>query len=210
MADASRSLQMQKSELQVTLSNWAEQANGNVLIRMGDTTVLVAAVMSKSENPDQAFFPLTVDYEERFYAAGKILGSRFVRREGRPSDEAVIAARLIDRAIRPLFPKHFFREVQVVATCLSWDEQYDTDILGLVGASLALGISDIPWAGPVGAVRVGRTNGQFILNPTYEERKQGDMDFVLAAVEEKGELLFNMIEAEGNEVPEAVRSEERR
>src|SRR3990167_3609963 len=109
------------------LTDWAEQANGAVLVRTGDTVVLVTAVMSKQPLENLAFFPLTVEYEERFYAAGRILGSRFMRREGRPSDDAVITARLIDRAIRPLFPKWLNREVQVITTCLSWDAQNDPD-----------------------------------------------------------------------------------
>ena len=145
-----------------------------------------------------------MDYEERFYAAGKILGSRFVRREGRPQDEAIITARLIDRAIRPLFPKGFRKEVQVIATCLSWDAENDSDVLGLLGASLALSVSDIPWSGPVGAVRVAKVQDAFVVNPTYEQRTQSSLDFVLAGVKENGEVLLNMIEAEGQEVAEDV------
>lgn len=186
------------------LTDWAEQTNGNVLMRVGDTLTFVTAVMAKSQAPPQGFFPLTVDYEERFYAAGKILGSRFMRREGKPSDEAIITARLIDRAIRPLFPKNFSREVQVIATCLSWDGQNDADISGLLGASLALSLSDIPWKGPLAAVRIGKIGSQFILNPAYQERQQSDLDFVLAGVKQQGELLFNMIEAESQEVTEEV------
>ena len=168
------------------LNNWAEQANANVLVKVGDTLTFVTAVMAKNEASNLGFFPLTVDYEEKFYAAGKILGSRFVRREGRPSDEAIITARLIDRAIRPLFPKNFMREVQVIATCLSWDTQNDPDISGLLGASLALSLSDIPWKGPLAALRIGRVSGTFILNPTYQERKESDLDFVLAGLEQDG------------------------
>ncbi|OHA64635.1 MAG: polyribonucleotide nucleotidyltransferase [Candidatus Wildermuthbacteria bacterium RIFCSPLOWO2_01_FULL_48_29] len=193
------------------LTNWAEQANGNVLVRMGETVTLVTAVMAREELSNQGFFPLTVDYEEKFYAAGKILGSRFIRREGRPSDEAIITARLIDRAIRPLFPKNFLREVQIICTCLSWDTQNDPDMSGLLGASLALSLSDIPWKGPLAAVRIGRVQGNFILNPTYQERLESDLDFVLAGVKpasprgERGdEFLFNMIEAESDEAPEEV------
>ncbi len=127
-----------------------------------------------------------------------------MRREGRPSDEAVITARLIDRAIRPLFPKGFNREVQVICTVLSWDATNDPDVMGLMGASLALSTSNIPFAGPVGVVRIGNIDGKFVLNPTYEERSKSDLDFVLAATAKKGEVLFNMIEAEGQEVPEDV------
>ncbi len=185
----------------IELPNWAEQANGNVLVKSGETVTLVTAVMG-NELPNQGFFPLTVDYEERFYAAGKILGSRFMRREGRPSDGAIITARLIDRAIRPLFPKNFLREVQVICTCLSWDAQNDPDLSGLLGASLALSLSNIPWKGPIAAVRIGRVQGNFVLNPTYQERAESDLDFVLAGQQQEGDLLFNMIEAEGDEVPE--------
>ncbi|MBI2644346.1 MAG: polyribonucleotide nucleotidyltransferase [Candidatus Wildermuthbacteria bacterium] len=193
-----------KEDIAVILNNWAEQAHGNVLMRVGETTVLVTAVMGKNESPNQTFFPLTVDYEERFYAAGKILGSRFVRREGKPSDEAVITARLIDRAIRPLFPKDFTRETQVITTCLSWDGQNDPDIAGLLGASLALSLSPIPWNGPLGVVRIGRIDGKFILNPTYEERAKSDLDFVVAGVKDGETIRVNMIEAEANEIPEDV------
>src|SRR3989344_1837896 len=193
-----------EKEITIEFPNWAEQANGNVLIRTGETLTYVTAVMSRSETSNQGFFPLFVAYEERFYAAGRILGSRFIRREGRPSDEAIICARLIDRAIRPLFPKNFKREVQIMTPCLAWDAQNDPDVAGLLGASIALSLSDIPWKGPLAGMRVGRINGQFVVNPTYEERGQSDLDFVLAAVKEGQELLFNMIEAESDEVSEEV------
>ena len=191
-------------EISFDLTSLAEQANGKVLVRMGDTVALVTAVMSRQGLDNLPFFPLTVEYEERFYAAGKILGSRYMRREGRPSDEAIITARLIDRAIRPLFPKGFNREVQVICTVLSWDKENDPDIMGLMGASLALSTSNIPFAGPVGIVRIGKVDGKFLLNPTYEQRTKSDLDFVLAATSQAGEILFNMIEAEGQEVPEDV------
>lgn len=207
MAEKKLAVQLDGKEIAFELSNWAEQANGNVLVRMGDTVTLVTCVMARGEVSNQGFFPLTVDYEERFYAAGKILGSRFVRREGKPSDEAIITARLIDRAIRPLFPKHFKREVQVIATCLSWDAKNDADVAGLAASSLALSLSDIPWAGPLGVVRIGRIEGRFVLNPTYEERKQSDIDFVLAGVKHEGDVLFNMIEAESDEATEDVYKE---
>ena len=145
-------VQLDSKEISFELNNWAEQANGSVPVKTGDTHTFVTTVMSRSETPNQGFFPLIVDYEEKFYAAGKMLGSRFFRREGRPSDEAIITSRLIDRAIRPLFPKGFKKEVQVIVTCFSWDGQNDPDIAGLLGASLALSLSDIPWKGPVGVV----------------------------------------------------------
>ncbi len=151
----------------IKTSNWAEQASGSCLVQCGDTEVLATAVVSPFGREGIDFFPLTVEYEERFYAAGKIFGSRFIRRESRPSDEAILTARMIDRAIRPLFPRDFKKEVQVVITCLSWDGENDPDILGMVGASYALATSNIPWNGPLGAIRIGRVNGEFIFNPTY-------------------------------------------
>ena len=188
------------------LKDWADQANGNVVVQAGDTVILTAATMSEGrEGLD--FFPLTVDFEERFYAAGKILGSRFMRREGRPSEDAIITARLIDRSIRPLFPKHMKGEVQVINTCMSWDTENDPDIIGLLGSSLALLISDIPWNGPVGAVRVGYIDGKFIANPTYEQREQSELNFIVAGTEKDGELVINMIEAESKEAEEGIYEE---
>ena len=187
-------------DLVVELRDLAQQANGNVLVRYGDTVVLATAVMSKEGREGADFFPLTVEYEERFYAAGKILGSRFIRRESRPSDEAILTARAIDRAIRPRFPKDFYKEVQVVVTCLSWDNENDPDIIGLFAASLALSISDIPWSGPIAPLRITRINDRFILNPVYEERKEGKMDLLLVGMEK----LINMIEMEGEEIDEKV------
>ena len=196
-------LELGGRELKIDIRNLAEQANGSVLVQYGETLILSTAVLSKTER-DVDFFPLTVDYEERFYAAGKILGSRYIRRESRPSDEAILTARLIDRAIRPRFPENFFQEVQTVITCLSWDRENDPDIIGLLGASLALSLSDIPWSGPIGALRIGRAGGEFILNPTYEERGKCDLDMVLTGIEEKDDILINMIEAEGQEIPEEI------
>ena len=203
-SDKDYKITLQDKEISFTLTSLAEQANGKILVRMGDTVVLVTAVMSRYPLDNLSFFPLTVEYEERFYAAGKILGSRYMRREGRPSDEAVITARVIDRAIRPLFPEGFNREVQVICTVLSWDAKNDPDLMGLMGASLALSTSNIPFARPVGVIRIGRIDGNFILNPTYEQREKSDLDFVLAATKKDGEVLFNMIEAEGQEVLEEI------
>ena len=203
-SDQDYKIRVGEKEISFELTSLAEQANGRVLVRMGDTVALITAVMSRNPIDNLSFFPLTVEYEERFYAAGKILGSRYMRREGRPSDEAVVTARLIDRAIRPLFPDGFNREVQVICTVLSWDGQNDPDLMGLMGASFALSTSNIPFAGPVGVVRIGRLDGTFVLNPTYEERSKGDLDFVLAGTMKDGEVLFNMIEAEGQEIPEDI------
>src|SRR3989344_5238665 len=147
----------------------ANKANASVLASLGETVVL-ATVVSKEASPDVDFFPLAVDYEERLYAGGKISTSRFIKREGRPSEEAVLTARLIDRSIRPLFPKDYQAEVQVVITVLSVDQENDPDIVSLNAASCALSIPDIPWNGPIAGVRVGRQNGGFIPNPTEEEK----------------------------------------
>ena len=155
----------------IELTNWAEQANGSVLVRLGDTIVLGTAVMSPfAREGGGDFFPLTVDYEEKFYAAGKILGSGFVKRETRPSEEAILVDRMIDRTIRPRFDMRTRNEVQVIITVLSVDETNDPDIPALLAASLALSLSDIPWQGPIAGLRVGRVEGNFILNPSYEER----------------------------------------
>ena len=194
-------LKLGDRELIVQVSDLAEQANGSVLVRYGDTLILATCVMGREEK-EKDYFPLTVEYEERFYAAGKIMGSRFIRRESRPPDEAITTARLIDRAIRPLFPDNFSREIQVVITCLSWDRENDPDILGLLGASLALSLSDIPWSGPVAALRVGRIGEKFILNPTYEQREAGDLDLVFSGIESKEDILTNMIEGEAQEISE--------
>jgi len=195
-------LEIGDKKIEFEIKNLAERANGEVMVRCGSTQVLATCVMSEREIEGLGFFPLTVNYEERYYAAGKILGPRYIKREGKPSDNAVVVSRLIDRAIRPLFPKDFQREVQVIVTCLSWDEENDPDILGLLGASLALSVSDIPWQGPIGTVRVGLKNGKLILNPTYPEREESPLDIVFAGKKERGEVLINMIEASGKEVKE--------
>ena len=189
-------------KISISTTNWAEQASGSCLVQMGETSVMVNATMSPVTREGIDFFPLTVEYEEKFYAAGKIFGSRFLKRESRPTDEAVLTSRIIDRAIRPLFPKDFKKEVQVVATCLSWDGENDSDILGMLGASFALAISDIPWAGPLASIRINRVNGNWILNPTYAERAAGDMDLTFSAIEKDGKVLVNMIEMGSKEVSE--------
>lgn len=188
-------------ELTAEIKGFAEQANGEVFVRYGDTMVLATCVMS-NKAVEQDFFPLTVDYEERYYAAGKIRGPRYIKRETRPSDEAIGNARLIDRTIRPLFSSQFNREVQVVVTVLSWDGQNDPDVLGILASSLALSISDIPWSGPVAAVRVGKNNGTFIVNPTYEEREKDKSNIVFSACRKDKSLLINMIEGSFDETDE--------
>ena len=186
----------------ISTTNWTEQSSGSCLVQCGDTVVMVNATVSPFEREGQDFFPLTVEYDEKFYAAGKIYGSRFVRREARPSDEAILTARMIDRAIRPLFPKDFKKEVQVIVTCLSWDGENDPYILGIIGASFALSISNIPWNGPLGAIRVTKNNGEWIFNSNYAQRKECDMDLTLSAIERDGDVLVNMIEMGAKEVSE--------
>lgn len=181
-------------------SDLTEQASGSVLLRMGETALLVTAVMNRHEG-NSSYFPLSVEFEERFYAAGQILGSRFVRREGKPTDEAILSARIIDRTIRPLFDQRIRTDIQVVATVLAMGED-DPDVLGVVGASLALSVSNIPWNGPVGAVRIGRKKdtGEVIINPSYTDRVAGNLSFEVLACGKDG--LINMIETASNEVEE--------
>ena len=186
----------------IKTTNWTEQTSGSCLVQCGETEILVTAVISPLSRPDIDFFPLTVEYDEKFYAAGKIYGSRFMKREGKPTDESVLTGRMIDRAIRPLFPEDFKKEVQVVITCLSWDGENDPDILGMIGASFALSVSNIPWNGPMGAIRVTRNNGEWIFNSNYEQRKDCDMDLTLSAIEKDGDILVNMIEMGAKEVSE--------
>lgn len=202
MENQSFQIEFSNRKIKVEIRDLAEQANADVLVRCGETLVLATAVMSKEEKGKMGFFPLIVDYEERYYAAGKIKGPRYIKRESRPSDEAICNARLIDRTIRPLFSKSLNREVQVVITVLSWDGQNDPDILGLIAASIALSRSDIPWSGPIGAVRIGRIDGQFVLNPTYEEREKSPIDLVFTGGKSGKELLINMIEGNFEEMEE--------
>ncbi|MDO8663787.1 MAG: polyribonucleotide nucleotidyltransferase, partial [Candidatus Wildermuthbacteria bacterium] len=198
-------LELGGRKLIIEIRDLAGQANGSVFVRYGDTMLLATAVMSRQEKPDMGFFPLMVDYEERYYAAGKIKGPKYIKREGRPSDEAICNARLIDRAIRPLFPEELTREVQVVITVLSFDGQNEPDLLGMIGASLALSISDIPWSGPLAALRIGGDENQFILNPPYsEEREKSKLDIVFSFTKDKGETLINMIEGKFNEAGEEL------
>ncbi|HJN62738.1 MAG TPA: polyribonucleotide nucleotidyltransferase [Candidatus Paceibacterota bacterium] len=180
-------------------SDMSDQAHGSVILRMGNTAVLATAVMSEEKKEGINWFPLTVDYEERFYAAGQILGSRFVRREGRPSEEAVLSARAVDRTVRPLFNSEIRNEIQVVITILSIDKD-DPDILAVNATSLALATSDIPWNGPVSAVRIGTKNGEeeFIVNPTYPERDNAHFDMIACGKDDN----INMIEVGGKEVSE--------
>lgn len=192
------SLQIGGRILEIETGVLAGQANGAVTARYGDTVVLATAVMSKGASNINGYFPLMVDFEERYYAAGKIKGSRFIKREGRPSDDAILGARAVDRTIRPLFNSRMRNEVQVVLTVLSFDGENDPDILSIIAASVALSISDIPWNGPVGAVKIGKINGEFILNPIVEETTEGSLELVLSGTKDK----INMIEAGAKELPE--------
>lgn len=177
----------------------AKQANGAVWVRYGDTVVLVTATLAKEPREGIDFFPLLVDYEERLYAVGKIPGG-FIKREGRPSEKAILSARLIDRPIRPLFPEGFRNDVQVVATILSVDQDCAPDITAMNGASAALSISDIPFAGPIGGVIVGRVDGEFVINPTVQQSEKSEMHLVVAGT--KDAVL--MVEAGAQEVPEEI------
>ncbi len=181
----------------IETGKFAKQANGAVTVTYGGTVVLVTACMSKEKREGISFFPLTVEYQEKTYAAGRIPGG-FFKREGRPSESEILVARMIDRPIRPLFPKGFYNDVQVVALVLSSDGENDPDILAMVGASAALMISDIPFEGPVGALRVGLVNGELVLNPTYKEREESDLDIVLVGC---GDGVI-MIEAESKQLSE--------
>ncbi|MCX7779323.1 MAG: polyribonucleotide nucleotidyltransferase [Negativicutes bacterium] len=183
----------------VETGKMAKQAGGAVLIRYGDTAVLVTATASAEPRQGIDFFPLTVDYEERLYSVGKIPGG-FIKREGRPSEAAILAGRLIDRPIRPLFPEGFRNDVQVVATVLSVDQDNPPDIPAMIGASCALCLSDIPFGGPIGGVRIGLINDDFIINPTVEQQEKSDLNLVVAGT--KDAVL--MVEAGANEVPEAT------
>ena len=176
----------------------AEQADGAVLVRYGDT-VLLATAVSAEPREGIDFFPMTVDYEERMYAAGKIPGG-FIKRESRPSEAAILAMRLTDRPIRPLFPKGYKQEVQIVLTVLSADQENDPDILAVNGASAALSVSSIPFLGPIGAVRVGRINGEFVTNPTTSQLEESDLDLVVAGTRE----AVMMVEAGAKILPESV------
>ncbi len=190
-------------ELVIESGRFGAQANAAITVRMGDTIVLVTAVMSKEKREGMNFFPLMVDYEEKLYAAGRIKGSRFIKREGRPTDEAVLVSRFIDRAIRPLFDDSLRNEVQIICTVLSFDEEHDPDILGLIGASCALHMSNIPWSGPIAAVRVSKIEDEWVFNPTYTQRTSTSFDLDLAGTTEK----ICMIEARANQVPEEVIAE---
>ncbi|HMF46759.1 MAG TPA: polyribonucleotide nucleotidyltransferase [Candidatus Udaeobacter sp.] len=186
------------NEIFIETGKIARLADGAVIVTCADTTVLVCAVSSRVIKEGQDFFPLTVDYREKAAAAGKFPGGYF-KREGRPTEKETLTSRMIDRPLRPLFPKGYFYDTQIISILLSADGQNDPDILAMNGASAALSVSDIPFAGPIGAVRVGHVNGEFVANPTHDERAQSDLDLVYVGTE--NDVI--MIEGSANEMPEA-------
>lgn len=184
-------------QLSIETGKLAKQASGAVIVQYEDTVILATAVASKKPREDIDFFPLSVEYREKAYAAGKIPGG-YIKREGRPSDNEILSARIIDRPVRPLFPENFKNEVQIFVSVLSADRENDPDVLGLIGASAALSISDIPFMGPIGAVRVGRVNGGWIINPTFDELEESDIDLIIAGTADS----IVMVEGESKDISE--------
>src|SRR6187401_132812 len=194
---ASVSVDVGGQEIVFETGKLAKQADGAVVVRSGETMILATAVGRPDARPDADFFPLTVDVEEKMYAAGKIPGG-FFKREGRATERATLTARMIDRPIRPLWPKGFRNEVQVICTTLSVDLVTPHDILAINGASAALAISPLPFLGPVGAVRVAMIDGQMVVNPTFQQMEDSTLDLVVVGTRE----ALTMIEAGGDQVPE--------
>ncbi|HUP95985.1 MAG TPA: polyribonucleotide nucleotidyltransferase [Burkholderiales bacterium] len=199
MEHVTKTLMWGQHRLTLETGEIARQANGAVLVNMEDTVVLVTVVGARSARPGQDFFPLTVDYQERTYAAGKIPGG-FFKREGRPSEKEILTCRLIDRPVRPLFPEGFRNEIQVVATVMSSNSEIDSDVPAMIGASAALAISGLPFNGPIGAARVGYANGQYILNPTATELQTSQLNLVVAGTQQ----AVLMVESEAHELSEDV------
>ncbi|MFQ8602216.1 MAG: polyribonucleotide nucleotidyltransferase [Anaerovoracaceae bacterium] len=183
--------------LELEIGKVCEMANGQVMVKYGDTVVNVTAVASKEPRPDIDFFPLSCDYEEKMYAAGKIPGG-FIKREGRPSEKAILNSRLMDRPLRPLFPKGFYNDVQVVATVMCVDNDAPSEIAAMIGSSVALAISDIPWDGPTGSVLIGMVDGEFIVNPSLAQREESCMHLVVSGTKD----AIMMVEAGADEIPE--------
>lgn len=186
--------------LSIEVGKYATQASGSCLVQYGETVVLATAQISSDKREGLDFFPLMVDYEEKLYAAGRIKGSRFIKKEGRPTDEAVLISRFIDRALRPLFDERIRNDIQVIVSVLSFDTENDPDIIALIAGSCALHISSIPWNGPIGCARVGQVNGEWVLNPTYAAREKSLLDLSFAGTPKK----IIMVEAGANEAPEEV------
>ena len=194
--------EIEGKELSVELGSLAQQANGSALIRYGQTVVLATVVMLKQPS-ERSYLPLTVDYEERFYAAGKIKGSRWIKREGRPTDEAILTGRLVDRAIRPLFNPKIRNEIQLVLTVLSFDGENDPSLPALIGASTAISVSDIPWNGPVAALSVGQDETkQWIITSTLSAKAKSGLELFVSGIEKDREILINMMEGHASQMPE--------
>ena len=193
------SMELAGRTLTIETGKMAELTNANVLVRYGDTVVMVNVTASKEPREGIDFFPLSVDYEEKLYKDRKIPGG-FTRREGKPTDKAILTSRVIDRPIRPLFPKDFRNDVCVVATVLSVDPDNSPEICAMIGSSAALSISDIPFGGPTGSVAVGLVDGEIVINPTVEQRAKTDLTLTVAGTKEK----IAMIEAGANEIPNSL------
>ncbi|MBQ9832733.1 MAG: polyribonucleotide nucleotidyltransferase, partial [Clostridia bacterium] len=184
--------------LTVETGKYAEQAGGSCLLRCGDTAVLVCATVAKSARDGVDFLPLSVEFEEKMYSVGKIPGG-FIKREGRPTERAILTSRLIDRPLRPLFPKGFYNDIQVVATVLSVEQDIQPDVLAMIGSSIALAISEAPFMGPTGAVSVGYVDGEYIINPNCEQREKSRLALTVAGTKD----AVMMVEAGANELTEA-------
>ncbi len=192
------SMQLAGRTLTIETGKYAEQAGGSVLVRCGDTAVMVCATVAKAPRDGVDFLPLSVEFEEKMYSVGKIPGG-FIKREGRPSERAILASRLIDRPLRPLFPKGFYNDIQVIATCLSVEQDVQPDVLAMIGSSAALAISDAPFMGPTGAVSVGFVDGEYIINPNLEQREKSRLQLTVAGTRD----AVMMVEAGANELTEA-------
>lgn len=199
MAKVTKSFQYGQHTVTLETGEIARQASGAVMASMGDTVVFATVVAAKEARPGFDFFPLTIDYQEKTYAAGQIPGG-FFKREGRPSEKEILTCRLIDRPIRPLFPKGFYNEVQVILTVMSSDPTIDPEVVSMLGTSAALSISGVPFNGPIGAARVGYSDGEYLLNPTYEELETSDLDLVVAGTDK----AVLMVESEANVLSEDV------
>ncbi len=195
----SETIKVGDKDLKVETGKIAKQADGSVVISYGETIVLVTAVSARTAKEGLDFFPLTVEYRESSYAAGRIPGNYF-RREGRPNEKEVLTCRLIDRPVRPLFADGYRFETQVIATVVSADADNDPDVVSIIGASAALYLSDIPFDNPIAAVRVGLIEGKYKINPTYDERRESDLNLIVAGTEE----AVVMVEAEAREVAENI------
>ncbi len=199
MAAIKKVFQYGDHEVTIETGEIARQAGGAVMVSMGDTVVLVTTVARKDAKPGQPFFPLTVNYQEKTYAAGKIPGG-FFKREGRPSEKETLTSRLIDRPLRPLFPKGFMNEVQIIATVISMNPDIDPDIAAIIGASASVALSGAPFAGPIGGARVGYINGEYVLNPTYSQLTESSLDLIVAGTSE----AVLMVESEADQLSEEV------